>query len=115
MPARPRRRRSREPSLTVSLFRPGVRGVGSFDALIKELSLAKSLDTAEDDERIAAAAGEDGEDGGDGGGEMHPTDAAVATVLRKVTDVVSALRRELDEIRAELGALNGRGGKPMAK
>jgi hypothetical protein len=81
----------------------------SYSNLIKELSLRKSLDTAEDDAKIAEAAGEDD------GGEIHPDDAAVANMFRKVVDVVSALRRDVDAMRAEMGMPTGRGGKPMVK
>jgi hypothetical protein len=83
----------------------------SYSALIAELGLAKAIniDTAEDDAKIAEAAGEDE------GGEIHPDDAAIANMFRKVVDVVSALRRDVDEIRAELGVPKGRGGQPMTK
>jgi hypothetical protein len=85
--------------------------VGSFDALLEEIGLVKAIkiDTAEDDAKIAEAAGEDD------GGEIHPDDLAIANMFRKVIDVVSALRRDVDELRAEVGMPKARGGKPMAK
>ena len=82
---------------------------GSFDALLDEIGLSKSLSTEEDDERISAAA-DDGEAQGD---NLHPADASTLKVLRQLAGAIKALNTQLAETRADVDALKG--GKPMTK
>jgi hypothetical protein len=83
-----------------------------FDELIDELTRAKavSIDTAEDDAQIAAAAGEDG-----AAEDTHPTDAAIGRVLRQAVAAITQLRKDVTALQRKVAELEARGAVPMRK
>lgn len=86
----------------------------NFDALLEEIGVFKAmpLDTDEDDDRIAAAAGEDVDEQDDDERLVE-----VLRVMRKLVGVVTAQGVMITAMRAELDRrpVQGGGAKPLTK
>ncbi|HXA39668.1 MAG TPA: hypothetical protein VNW53_11755 [Phenylobacterium sp.] len=92
----------------------------AFEALLDEIcadypqiakAMASTLDTAEDDQRIAEAGGEEA----GGQRQLGPDHVAVLKMFNKVTKVITALSEQIEDLKDEVSSLKRDDAKPMTK